>query len=475
MNHSRKTKIVCTLGPASLKEDVLEKMLRAGMNVARFNFSHGTHEYHKEGMELFKRVRDRLKMPAAVLLDTKGPEIRIGTFDCGKITLEKGKTFTFTTEDGVGDSERVSVSYKNLPAELKVGDRLLLDDGRLELHVENLTETDIVCRIITGGELSSRKGINIPNVHLNMPYISDQDELDLRFGIEMDVDFVAASFVRSKSDVIELRKLLNYYGGHAIKIIAKIENAEGVENFDEILANCDGIMVARGDMGVEIEFEKLPGIQKKFIRKCYQAGKMVITATQMLETMIHSKTPTRAEITDVANAVFDGTSAVMLSGETAMGDHPAHVVEVMSKIVKQAESDAIEMHVYEGVRYDSDVFDMTNAICDAACTTARDVRAKAIIAVTSSGTTARRVSKFRPTEAIVAATPTIKTYHQLALSWGVHPVLALIQDDTDRLFLHAIDCAKKLDIVSKGDKVVITAGVPLRQAGTTNLLKVQTV
>ncbi len=475
MNYSRKTKIVCTMGPASLKEDVIERMLRAGMNVARFNFSHGTHEYHKEGMELFKKVRDRLKMPAAVLLDTKGPEIRIGTFSTDKITLEKGKKFTFTTEDIVGDSERVSVTYKKLPKELKIGDKMLLDDGRLDLRVEELTDTDVICKIVTGGELSSRKGINIPNVHLNMPYISEQDELDLRFGIEMDVDFVAASFVRSKNDVIELRKLLNYYGGHSIRIIAKIENAEGVENFDEILANCDGIMVARGDMGVEIEFEKLPGIQKKFIRKCYQAGKMVITATQMLETMIHSKTPTRAEITDVANAVFDGTSAVMLSGETAMGDHPAHVVEVMAKIVKQAETDAIEMHAYEGVRYDSDIFDMTNAICDAACTTARDVRAKAIIAVTSSGTTARRVSKFRPTEAIVAATPELKTYHQLALSWGVYPVLALIQDDTDRLFLHAIDCARRLDIVSKGDKVVITAGVPLRQSGTTNLLKVQTV
>ena len=475
MNSSRKTKIVCTMGPASLKEDVLEKMFRAGMNVARFNFSHGTHEYHKEGMELVRSVRDRLKLPAAILLDTKGPEIRIGAFDCGKITLEKGKKFTFTTSDGVGDGERVSITYKRLPKELSVGDKILLDDGRLDLRVEELTDTDIVCKVVTGGELSSRKGINIPDAHLSMPYISEQDELDLRFGIEMDVDFVAASFVRSKNDVIELRKLLNYYGGHKIKIIAKIENAEGVENFDEILANCDGIMVARGDMGVEIEFEKLPGIQKKFIRKCYQAGKMVITATQMLETMIHSKTPTRAEITDVANAVFDGTSAVMLSGETAMGDHPAHVVEVMSKIVTQAESDAIEMGVYEGVRYDSDYFDLTNAICDAACTTARDVRAKAIIAVTSSGTTARRVSKFRPSEAIVAATPDTKTYHQLALSWGVYPVLALVQDDTDKLFLHAIDCARRLDIVSKGDKVVITAGVPLRQSGTTNLLKVQVV
>lgn len=474
-NNLRKTKIVCTMGPASLKEEVLEKMFRAGMNIARFNFSHGTHEYHKEGIELFRRVRDRLKLPAAVLLDTKGPEIRIGTFRDGKITLEKGQLFTLTTQNIEGTEERVSVTYEKLPSELKIGDRLLLDDGRMELKVEDLTETDVSCRVITGGELSSRKGINIPNVHLNMPYISEQDEKDLRFGIEMNVDFVAASFVRSKNDVIELRKLLNYYGGHSIKIIAKIENAEGVENFDEILANCDGIMVARGDMGVEIEFEKLPGIQKKFIRKCYRAGKMVITATQMLETMIHSKTPTRAEITDVANAVFDGTSAVMLSGETAMGDHPAHVVEVMAKIAERAEMDALEMGIYEGVRYDSDFSDMTNAICDAACTTARDIRAKAIIAVTNSGTTARRVSKFRPSEAIVAATPDVKTFHQLSLSWGVFPVLALNQDDTDRLFLHAIDCARQLDIVSKGDKVVITAGVPLKQSGTTNLLKVQEV
>ena len=475
INSSRKTKIVCTMGPASPKEDVLEKMFRAGMNVARFNFSHGTHEYHKEGMELVRRVRDRLKLPGAILLDTKGPEIRTGVLECGKIVLEKGQKFILTTVSGIGSAEAVSITYEKLPRELKVGDRVLIDDGRIDLRVEELTDTDIICRVVTGGELSSRKGINIPNAHLSMPYISEQDELDLRFGIEMNVDFVAASFVRSKNDVIELRKMLNYYGGHKIKIIAKIENVEGVENFDEILANCDGIMVARGDMGVEIEFERLPGIQKKFIRKCYQAGKMVITATQMLETMIHSKTPTRAEITDVANAVFDGTSAVMLSGETAMGDHPAHVVEVMAKIVTQAESDAIEMHAYEGVGYDADIFDMTNAICDAACTTARDVKAKAIIAVTSSGTTARRVSKFRPEQMIVAATPELKAYHQLSLSWGVIPVFALVQDDTDKLFLHAIDCARRLDIVSKGDKVVITAGVPLRQSGTTNLLKVQVV
>ena len=475
MNNQRKTKIVCTMGPASLKEDVLEKMFLAGMNIARFNFSHGTHEYHREGMELFRKVRNRLKLPAAVLLDTRGPEIRVGEFESGSIELKSGQLFTLVTEKIMGSEDRVSITYDKLPSEIEIGTRILIDDGRLEMNVVSLNDTEICCKVVTGGKLSGKKGINIPGVHLNMPYISEQDELDLRFGIEMDVDFVAASFVRSKEDLIALRKLLDYYGGHDIKIIAKIENAEGVENFDEILANSDGIMVARGDMGVEIEFEKLPGIQKKFIRKCYMAGKMVITATQMLETMIHSKTPTRAEITDVANAVFDGTSAVMLSGETAMGDHPAHVVSVMSKITTRAEMDALEMGVYDGVRYDSDYFDLTNAICDAACTTARDIRAKAIIAVTKSGTTARRVSKFRPSEAIVAATPDEKTFHQLSLSWGVCPVLALNQDDTDRLFLHAIDCAKKLDLVTKGDKVVITAGVPLRQAGTTNILKVQEV
>ncbi len=474
-NNIRKTKIVCTMGPASLKEDVLENMFRAGMNIARFNFSHGTHEYHKNGMEMFRRVRDRLKLPAAVLLDTKGPEIRIGEFESGCVELKNGQLFTFTAEKIVGNEEMVSITYDKLAEEIGVGTRVLIDDGRIEMKVEAIDGAEIRCRVITGGELSGKKGINIPGMHINMPYISEQDEKDLRFGIEMDVDFVAASFVRNKNDVIALRKLLDYYGGHAIRIIAKIENAEGVENFEEILDNCDGIMVARGDMGVEIEFEKLPGLQKKFIRKCYRAGKMVITATQMLETMIHSKTPTRAEITDVANAVFDGTSAVMLSGETAMGDHPAHVVEVMAKIAERAEKDAIEMGAYDGVRYDSDYFDLTNAICDAACTTARDIRAKAIIAVTKSGTTARRVSKFRPGETIVAATPDVKTFHQLSLSWGVSPVLALNQDDTDRLFLHAIDCAKQLDIVSKGDKVVITAGVPLRQSGTTNILKVQEV
>lgn len=472
----RKTKIICTLGPASRNEKTLEEMLLKGMNIARLNFSHGTHEYHKESIEMFRRVRDKLRLPAAVMLDTKGPEIRVGLFKDGKkVTLENGQTFILTSRDVEGTAEEVSVSYKELPSELKVGDRILIDDGKILLEAVSLTETDIVCKVLDGGELSGRKGINIPRIHLSMPYLSAQDQADIRFGIEMDVDFVAASFVRCKEDVIALRKFMDYYGGHNIKIISKIENIEGINNFDEILKYSDGIMVARGDMGVEIEYEKLPGIQKKFIRKCYQSGKMVITATQMLESMIHSSTPTRAEITDVANAVFDGTSAVMLSGETAIGDHPALVVKVMAKIARQAEKDAFDMDAYSGIRYEGGGCEMTNAICDAACTTARDVEAKAILAVTKSGLAARRVSKFRPVEPIIAATPEIKTFHQLSLSWGVFPVLARNQSDEESLFRHAIDCAKQIDMVSKGDKVVITAGVPLNQSGTTNLLKVQVV
>ncbi len=471
----RKTKIVCTLGPACLKEDVLEEMLKNGMNVARFNFSHGTHEYHKNAIELFRRVRNRLRLPAAVMLDTKGPEIRLKDFEKGKITLHRGDTFVLSAEDRMGDETGASISYADLPRQLSKGIRILLDDGRVAMTVMESTETEIRCRVEVGGVLSNHKSINIPNFHIDMPYISKSDEADLIFGVEQNVDFVAASFVRCKEDVIGLRKFLDYHGGHNIKIISKIENIEGVNNFDEILKYSDGIMVARGDMGVEVAFERLPGIQKRFIRKCYQSGKMVITATQMLESMIHSSTPTRAEITDVANAVFDGTSAVMLSGETAAGDHPALVVKVMAQIAEQAEEDAFDMETYQGIKYDSDTSDVTNAICDAAATTARDVYAKVIIAVTKSGLTARRVSKFRPPQMIVAATPITQTFHQLSLSWGVVPVLALNQNNTDDLFVHAIDCAKQIDIVSSGDKAVITAGVPLNLEGTTNLLKVQIV
>ena len=471
----RRTKIVCTLGPASLREEMLEKMLKNGMNVARLNFSHGTHEYHKKSIELFRSVRDRLGLPAAIMLDTKGPEIRVGDFEGGATELVTGDDFTLTTRDILGNSREVSVTCKNLPSQLSVGKRILIDDGRILLTVKECTETDILCRVDDGGPVSNHKGINVPNTHIDMPFLGESDKKDLIFGIENGVDFVAASFVRTGADVVEMRKFLDYHGGHAIKIISKIENIEGVNNFDQILKHSDGIMVARGDMGVEIDYEKLPGLQKKFIRKCYQSGKMVITATQMLESMIHSATPTRAEITDVANAVFDGTSAIMLSGETAIGDHPDKVVKVMAKIAKQAETDAFEMDAYRGFQHETNASDITNAICDAACTTARDVGARAIIAVTKSGRTARRVSKFRPHELIIAATPEQKTFHQLSLSWGVYPVLALNQNSEESLFVHAVDCAKQIDAVKAGDCVVITAGVPVNTSGNTNLLKVATV
>ena len=443
----RKTKIICTLGPASSDESTIEAMLKNGMNVARLNFSHGTHENHKKTIETFRKVRDKLNMSAAIMLDTKGPEIRIGDVENGEVELKTGEKFTLTTQMVTGTKDIVSITYEDLPSQVKKGNRILIDDGNLMLTVLECTDTDIVCSVDDGGVLRSKKGINVPYIHLNMPYISKRDEKDIIFGIENDVDFIAASFVRCKEDVIELRNFVNYYGGHNIKIIAKIENNEGVEKFDEILKYSDGIMVARGDMGVEVDYERLPGIQKKFIKKCYSEGKIVITATQMLESMIANATPTRAEITDVANAVFDGTSALMLSGETAMGCHPARVVSVMAKIAQQAELDAFDMDVYSGIKYKNDTNDTTNAICDAACTTAIDLNAKAIIAVTKSGQTARRVSKFRPREIIVGATPEKKTFHQLAMSWGVFPVLALNQSNADSLFQHSIDCAKRLQIL----------------------------
>lgn len=468
---SKKTKIICTLGPASCNEKTLTAMLKNGMDVARLNFSHGTHEQHAKNIALFRSVRDKLKVPAAVMLDTKGPEIRVREFANGPVELSEGAAFTLTSRDVPGDSSIVSITYKDLPAQLKAGNQVLIDDGLIRLEVTDTTDTDIVCKVLVGGKVSNNKGVNIPNIHLDMTYLSPQDESDLLFGIEQDVDFIAASFVRSKEDVISMRKFLDYHGGHNIRIISKIENIEGINNFDEILAHSDGIMVARGDMGVEVEYERLPGLQKRFIKKCYQSGKMVITATQMLESMIHNSTPTRAEITDVANAVFDGTSAIMLSGETAMGDHPELVVSVMAKIAMQAEQDAFAMDYYSNIDYVNDFTDTTNAICDAACTTAKDMKAKAIIAVTMSGYTARRASKFRPQEAIIAATPDPKTYHQLSMSWGVYPVPAIFQQDANVLFTHAIDCAKNYDLVKEGDLVVILAGT----GGDTDVLKVMTV
>ena len=471
----RKTKIVCTMGPACNTEEMMEKMLRSGMNVARFNFSHGDHEYHKDMMDRFRAVRDKLKMPAAVLLDTKGPEIRFKDFEGGKVRVNKGAKFALTSREVIGSAAEGTISYAPLVSQIKVGTKILVDDGKVTLIAEEITDTDIICRVEVGGFISNHKSINIPNTSIDMPYISKKDEEDLLFAIREDVDFIAASFVRCKDNVVELRRFLDYHGGHSIKIIAKIENMEGVENFEEILSVSDGIMVARGDMGVEIEFERLPGLQKRFIRRCYSSGKMVITATQMLESMIHSATPTRAEITDVANAVFDGTSAVMLSGETAAGDNPDLVVKVMSKIAEQAERDARELKVYSNIVYDNAALDITNAVCDAAVTTANDLGADLIIAVTTSGHTARRMSKFRPWQPIVAATPDKKAFHQLSLSWGVLPVLALMQRDTESLFVHAVDCAKQIGLANPGDKMVITAGTPVTLSGTTNLIKVQIV
>lgn len=468
-----KTKIVCTLGPASSEERVMENMLRAGMNVARLNFSHGDHEGHAETLRKFRRVRDRLGIPAAVLLDTRGPEIRLGCFTAERVTLTEGQSFTLTSEPVDGDETHVSITYADLPRQLHPDDRVLIDDGRIALRVEDTTETEIHCTVVEGGVVSNRKGVNIPHVHLDMPYLSEQDEADLRFAVEHDVDFVAASFVRTADDVTLVRNYLDYYGGHRISIIAKIENEEGVNNFDAILAAADGIMVARGDMGVEIEFERLPGIQKKFIRQCYRSGKMVITATQMLESMIENPTPTRAEITDVANAVFDGTSAIMLSGETAAGKHPALVVRTMSRIARQAEEDAFELGMGDRVEYDSDREEMSGAISDAACTLARDIGAQAVIALTKSGHTARSLSGFRPSSPIIAATPEEKTYHQLALSWGVYPVKALFQTDEETMFRHAADCAKLCGYVQPGDRVVLTAGAS--DAMSTGVLRIQEV
>ena len=471
----RRTKIVCTIGPATNSIEMLTKLVRSGMNVARLNFSHGTHEYHKETLERIKRVRRTENAPIAILLDTKGPEIRVKDFAGGAVELKEGARFTLTNREVDGDGTQVTVTYEGLPREVQPGNSILVDDGNIELCVESCTDTDVLCTVVRGGVISNHKGINVPNVHLDMPFLSEQDKADILFGIENNVDFIAASFVRCKEDVIALRKFVDYNGARDLRIISKIENIEGVGNFDEILRYSDGIMVARGDMGVELEFERLPGLQKRFIKKCYQSGKMVITATQMLESMINHANPTRAEITDVANAVFDGTSAVMLSGETAMGKYPDLAVRVMSRIVTQAEQDAFEMDAYAGYGYEIDNTDTTNAVCDATCTTARDIRAKAVIVVTKSGQTARRMSKFRPSQPIVAATPVEKTFNQLALSWGVYPVLARMQSSSDELLLHAIDCAKQIDVVENGDIVVIAAGIPLDTPGSTNLMRVAVV
>ena len=471
----KKTKIVCTLGPASRDEATMEAMLLAGMNVARLNFSHGTHEDHKKTIERFRRVRDRLDLPAAVLLDTKGPEIRLKDFENGSEVIEDGQQFILTSEDIKGTKERVATTYDALPSQVEKGTKILIDDGRIRMEVIETTETDVICEVVSGGKVSNRKGVNIPNKSLDLEYISEADRNDILFGIKMDVDYVAASFVRNGKDVRQLRTLLNENGGEQIKIISKIENMEGIDNFRDILDLSDGIMVARGDMGVEVDFEKLPGLQKKFIKECCKAGKPVITATQMLESMTASLAPTRAEITDVANAVFDGTSAVMLSGESAAGQYPVETVATMAKIVRQAEADAEEVNQYKFLEVESDDKDVSNAMGHAACTTARDINASAIIAVTTSGYTAEMMAKYKPNTPIVAATPKEKTYHQQALTRGVYPVHTRLSNSIDKLITEAEDGAKRMRFVKEGDLIVISAGMPLNVSGTTNLIRVKTV
>ena len=468
----RKTKIVCTLGPSSTSEETMREMLKAGMNVARLNFSHGTHEGHKQTIEKFRKVRDELGIPAAVLLDTKGPEIRTGNFINGEEMLIDGQPFTLTTEEFEGTNEKVSVTYKNLPKEVNPGNLVLINDGKIVIKIDETTETEVRGTVVHGGKISNHKGINLPNVNLTMPYISQQDRADIIFGIENNVDYIAASFVRTANGVLAIREILDEKGNNEIKIIAKIESTQGIENFEEILAAADGIMVARGDMGVEVAYEMLPGIQKRFIRRCVQSGKIVITATQMLESMTTSPMPTRAEITDVANAVFDGTSAVMLSGETAAGKYPVEAVETMSKIAKQAEDDLIKMHARNMVWHEMDAMDVTNAVGHAACTLAKDIKAESLMAITKTGYTARRMSKFRPATPIIGATPYEKTYHQLALIWGVIPLKVDYSKDVEELFNDCAKRAREQELIKPGDHMVISAGVPVDIPGNTNIIRV---
>ncbi len=470
----RKTKIVCTLGPATDDPDILRKLMQNGMNVARLNFSHGTHEEQQKRVDLFKQIRDELGLPIALLLDTKGPEIRLGNFETGSVDLKEGQLFTLTVRDVLGNDEMVSVSYKGLPDDVSVGNRILIDDGLIELLVREVDGPDIRCEVQNEGKVSNHKGINVPGVSIKLPYMSEKDKQDICFGIKNDFDFIAASFVRTAQDVWEVRKVLEQNGGSNIQIIAKIENGEGVANIEEILRFSDGIMVARGDMGVEIPLEELPIIQKMLIEKCYKAGKPVITATQMLDSMIRNPRPTRAETTDIANGIYDGTSAIMLSGETSVGKYPVESLKTMARIAVRTERsiDYRKRFALESFNVQPNV---TNAISHATCTTAHDLGAAAIISVTKSGHTARMVSKFRPACPIVATTTSVKVYRQLAISWGVYPLLADIKETTDDLFDHAVEKALQSGIVKNGDLVVITAGLPLGISGTTNILKVHLV
>lgn len=468
----RKTKIVCTIGPATDDDNILRQMMQEGMNVARFNFSHGDYETHQKRFEQVVRLRDELGLPIATMLDTKGPEIRLGRFENDQpVEIHDGDTFTLTTEDIVCTAERASISFKGLPGDVSAGTTILINDGAVELKAEKITATDIVCKVIVGGTLSNNKGINVPGTELSMPYLSEKDMSDLEFGAKMGYDFIAASFVRSSADVNYLRKFIRSLGWTTPRIMAKIENMDGVNNIDEIIEAADGIMVARGDMGVEIPFEQIPAIQKNIIKKVYLAGRQVITATQMLESMITNSRPTRAEITDVANAIYDGTSAVMLSGETAAGKHPVEAVRTMALIAETTENniDYIKQLKHSSVSNDKNV---TNAISHAAVTTAHDIGAKAVVTVTKSGFTARNLSKFRPECMIISCTPSDVVLRQMNMSWGIVPLYMEEKDNTDELFDSALIAAKNAGLVKEGDTVVLTAGLPLGIEGKTNMLKV---
>ncbi len=474
----RKTKIICTLGPAVDSEEMLRKLMEGGMNCARFNFSHGTHETHLATLNRLRRIRDELGYPVATMMDTKGPEIRIKSFQNGPITLNPGDHFILTTWDMEGTDNEVSVTYENLHNEVAPGTRILIDDGLIELRVENIEGQDIHCTVVSGGPLSNNKSINIPDTKIHLPALTDKDREDLRFAAENDFDFVAASFIRKAQDVIDIREELAKWGGERIRIIAKIENREGVENFDEILAASDGAMVARGDLGVEIPAYEVPMIQKTMISKSALAGKNVVTATQMLDSMMRNPRPTRAEVSDVANAVFDGTSCVMLSGETASGKYPLEALDIMVRTVEAAEA-AIDYRdrFIRQFELDRQVGSQSidQAISHTCCMTAIDLNASAILAATTSGHSARMISRFRPPCPIIGLTTSEKCRRQMAISFGVQPLLYGSVDSTDRLFALCVETVRKEGVVQSGETVVITAGVPLSSRGTTNLIKVQVV
>ncbi|MGM9684035.1 MAG: pyruvate kinase [Eubacteriales bacterium] len=469
----RKTKIVCTIGPACMDENTLREMCLAGMNVARLNFSHGTHDDHLHAITLIKKVREELGLPIAILLDTKGPEYRIGTFENSKITLSEGDTFSFTTEDIVGDEKRVSVSYKGLPAEMNPGDRILLNNGLMTFEVISTDETDIVCRVIVGGELSNRKSMSFPGKVLRQVYLSEADKSDIKFGIDNGVDFIACSFVSNRYDLMSVKEFMKSCGGTDIDVIAKIENRSGVDNITDICKECDGIMIGRGDMGVEIPFEELPAIQKHLITTCRLLGKRVITATEMLESMIHNTRPTRAEISDVANAVYDGTSAIMLSGETAAGAYPVLTVRTMSKIAEETEKNINYEKMFKTSEFM--IRNTVDAISHATCGMAIDIGAKVIVACTLSGMTARMVSRFRCPVDIVGMTTDEKTWRKLALSWGVEPIISEKFNSPDVLFYTAKHLAQDHMKLCRGDRVVITGGVTNGSSGNTDIIKVETV